>query len=204
MLGGDVVTRIRIIVLVMAIVVIVASVALIRRGGETAGAAKVTAKVEKAHAQSIVEPRADERAAATVTQSIAARTVRIDAATDAYIKTTIEDLRNALAAVPPAAAGAALPAAPVDRLRDQINAGIDRANRSADAAERLTPLSAKPTGEPVTIDKGILTEVYERLAEAVGAVWRGNTRAAAVKLERRCTLAILSIGRAPADCPAAH
>ncbi len=135
MLGGDVVTRIRIIVLVMAIVAIVAGVALIRRGGETAGAAKVTAKVEKAHAASIVEARADERAAATVTQSIAARTVRIDAATDAYVKTTIEDLRNALAAVPPAADGAALPAAPVDRLRDQINAGIDRANRSADAAD---------------------------------------------------------------------
>lgn len=70
--------------------------------------------------------------------------------------------------------------------------------------ERLTPLSAKPTGEPVTIDKGILAELYERLAEAVGAVWRGNTRAAAVKIERRCTSAILSTGRAPADCPAAH
>ena len=135
MLGGDVVTRIRIIIVVMAIVAIVAGVALIRRGGETAGAAKVTAKVEKAHAASIVEARADERAAATVTQSIAARTVRIDAATDAYIKTTIEDLRNALAVVPPAADGAALPAAPVDRLRDQINAGIDRANRSADVAD---------------------------------------------------------------------
>lgn len=135
MLGGDVVTRIRIIIVVMAIVAIVAGVALIRRGGETAGAAKVTARVEKAHTASIVEARADERAAATVTQSIAARTVRIDAATDAYVKTTIEDLRNALAAVPPAADGAALPAAPVDRLRDQINAGIDRANRSADAAD---------------------------------------------------------------------
>ena len=135
MLGGDVVTRARIIAAIVVLLAIVAGVVLIRRGGETAGAAKVTAKVEKAHAASIVEARADERAAATVTQSIAARTVRIDAATDAYIKTTIEDLRNALAVVPPAADGAALPAAPVDRLRDQINAGIDRANRSADATD---------------------------------------------------------------------
>ena len=71
-------------------------------------------------------------------------------------------------------------------------------------AERLKPLSAKPAGELVTIDKGILAEVYERLAEAIGAVWRGNSRAAAVKLERRCTSAILSTGTAPADCPAAN
>ncbi|RMB55440.1 hypothetical protein C8J44_0683 [Sphingomonas sp. PP-CE-3A-406] len=70
--------------------------------------------------------------------------------------------------------------------------------------ERLKPLAAKPTGELVTIDKGILAEVYERLAEAIGAVWRGNTRAAAVKLERRCASAILSTGAAPADCPAAN
>ena len=68
--------------------------------------------------------------------------------------------------------------------------------------ERLKPLSAKPAGEPVTIDKGVLAEVYERLAEAIGAVWRGNTRAAAVKLERRCTSAILSTGTAPAGCTA--
>lgn len=71
-------------------------------------------------------------------------------------------------------------------------------------AERLQPLSAKPTGELVTIDKGILTELYERLAEAIAAVLRANTRAAAVKLERRCTTAILSTGTAPADCLAAN
>ncbi len=56
----------------------------------------------------------------------------------------------------------------------------------------------------MTIDRGILTELYERLAEAIGAVLRANTRAAAVKLERRCTAAILSTGTAPADCPAAN
>lgn len=67
--------------------------------------------------------------------------------------------------------------------------------------ERLQPLTAKPTGELVSIDKGILTEIFERLAEAVGAVARGNTRAIGVQLERRCTAAILSTGTVPADCP---
>lgn len=68
--------------------------------------------------------------------------------------------------------------------------------------ERLAPLRAQPSGELVTIDRAVLSELYQRLAEAIGAVWRANDRAAAVKLERRCTAAILSGGTAPADCPA--
>ncbi len=128
-------TRIRIIIAIVVLLAIVAGVALIRRGGETAGAAKVTAKVAKAHTERVVEARADERAAVTVTQSIAERTVRIDAQTDAYVQATIEDLRNALANVPPASDGAALPAASVDRLRDGLNASITRANGAADAAD---------------------------------------------------------------------
>jgi len=68
-------------------------------------------------------------------------------------------------------------------------------------AERLQPLSAKPTGELVTIDKGLLSELYERLAEAIAAIARGNTRAAAVKLERHCVSAILSTGVTPPGCP---
>ena len=127
-------TRVRVIVAIVVALAIVAGIAMFRRGGETAGAAKVTATNDQVQAKRVVEARADERAAATVTQSIAARTVRIDAQTDAYVQATIEDLRNALANVPPAAADAALPAAPVDRLRDTLNAGIARANRAADDA----------------------------------------------------------------------
>jgi hypothetical protein len=67
--------------------------------------------------------------------------------------------------------------------------------------ERLAPLAAKPTGELVTIDRGILAEFVERFAEAIGAVERGNARAVGVLQERRCTAAILSTGIAPADCP---
>lgn len=127
-------TRIRIIIAVGIVLAIVGVAFLIRHNGETAGAAKVTAKTEAAHTVNVVEARADERAASTVTQAIAARTVRIDAKTDAYVQSTIEDLRNALAEVPPAAPGAAMPAAPVDRVRDSLNAGIARANRAADDA----------------------------------------------------------------------
>lgn len=66
--------------------------------------------------------------------------------------------------------------------------------------ERLTPLTAKATGDLVTIDRGVLAELVERFAEAIGAVERANTRAVAVAAERRCTAAILSTGVAPSGC----
>lgn len=69
--------------------------------------------------------------------------------------------------------------------------------------ERLAPLTAKPSGQLVTIDLGILTELVTRFAEAIGAIERGNTRAGAVKLERRCVAAQLATGTMPADCPPA-
>lgn len=123
-------TRIQIILAIAAIVAIVAGVAWIRSRGETAGAARVTATNAAAHTARVAEARSDERRAATVTQSIAARTVRIEAQTDAYVETMIKDLHDALADVPAAAPGAALPAAPVERMRDSLNAGIARANRA--------------------------------------------------------------------------
>ena len=67
--------------------------------------------------------------------------------------------------------------------------------------EQLAPLTARPAGELVTIDRNILAELLERFAEAIGAVERGNTRAVAVAQERRCTAAIFATGTAPADCP---
>lgn len=69
--------------------------------------------------------------------------------------------------------------------------------------ERLKPLSATPGGELVTIDKSILLEVYQRLAEAIAAITRGNIRAGGVLIERRCTSALLETGRPGADCPQA-
>lgn len=52
----------------------------------------------------------------------------------------------------------------------------------------------------VTIDRGILAEIVERFAEAIGAVERGNARAVAVALERRCIAAVIATGVAPAEC----
>lgn len=67
--------------------------------------------------------------------------------------------------------------------------------------ERLAPLAARPSGDLVTIDRGILAELVTRFAEAIGAIERGNIRAVGVARERRCTAAILSTGTAPGDCP---
>ncbi|CAN5579540.1 hypothetical protein BH10PSE14_BH10PSE14_06980 [soil metagenome] len=52
----------------------------------------------------------------------------------------------------------------------------------------------------VTVDKGWLDTVLERLGEALGAVARGNNRAAGNKLQDRCVAAIYATGAAPADC----
>lgn len=68
-------------------------------------------------------------------------------------------------------------------------------------SEHLDPLSAAPTGELVQIDRGILAELYQRLAQYAGAVWRLNDRMADVKLERQCTKAQLETGSMPVDCP---
>lgn len=66
--------------------------------------------------------------------------------------------------------------------------------------ERLAPIAAKPTGETVAIDKGILNELVERFAQAIGAVERGNTRAAGVRTLWGCIGAITQTGERPAGC----
>ena len=67
--------------------------------------------------------------------------------------------------------------------------------------ERLSPLAATPSGDVVRIDRGVLAELYQRLAEYAGAVWRLNDRMAGVKLERRCSKARLETGSMPVECP---
>lgn len=52
----------------------------------------------------------------------------------------------------------------------------------------------------MTIDRGILAEIVERFADAIGAVERGNDRAVAVARKRRCIAAVIATGVAPADC----
>lgn len=110
------------------------AIAQVYRSGRTAGGAIATVKIGEAHRERVAEARADERKAADATTAIADRTARADALSETLLRSTIQDLRNAIDAVPPAAAGAAPPVVPVDRVRDDLNAGIDRANRSASPA----------------------------------------------------------------------
>ncbi|MDK8187794.1 MULTISPECIES: hypothetical protein [Sphingomonas] len=124
--------RPRTIAIVVLIVAAVALLAWIYHAGSRAGTDHVTAKAERQHGTAVAEARADERQAAATTATIAARTARADDLTDRYVRQTIEDLRNAIDTVPPAAAGDPVPAAPVEQLRDRLNAAIARANRAAD------------------------------------------------------------------------
>lgn len=106
--------------------------------GEKAGAAKVEAKVEKAHAAAITDARHDERAAANASATIATSTAQQTIASAAVTHYIVKELHDAIDAVPPAAPGAALPAAPVDSLRASLNTGIAGANRAADAADAIS------------------------------------------------------------------
>lgn len=130
-------TRARLIICGLVLLATVAAVAFIRLSGEKAGAAKVEQRVEREHSTRVVEARTDERTAGDVAAAIARRVSRSDDLSTAALQATVKDLRDAIDAVPPAASGAALPPAPVDSLRDTLNAGIDRANRAADAADTV-------------------------------------------------------------------
>jgi hypothetical protein len=66
--------------------------------------------------------------------------------------------------------------------------------------ERLAPIAPRPTGQLVTIDKGVLRLLSERLAEAAAAIERGNARIGGWKTLWQCTGAILGTGQAPKEC----
>lgn len=84
----------------------------------------------------IVTARKDERKAAGVGEAIGQAATAQAHESAVHVDITTKEIRDAFQAVPPALVAPAgddapLPAAPVDRLRDQINAGIARANRAA-------------------------------------------------------------------------
>lgn len=122
------------LMIVLAIAAIVwGAIALAYRSGSAAGGAKVTTKVGAQQAEHVAQARTDERKATAVTIAIADRTARADALSETLLRTTIQDLRDALDSTPPAAAGAAPPVVPVDRLHDDLNAAIARTNGQAGA-----------------------------------------------------------------------
>lgn len=130
--GAGGVIRARLIAAGVALAVLLAIVWAIYHSGERTGAARVTQGAEGQHSARAAEARADERAAAAVSDSIGRRVARADDLSTQAVKATIKDLRDAIEAVPPAVAGDPFPAAPVDRLQNSLNAGIDRANRAAE------------------------------------------------------------------------
>lgn len=69
--------------------------------------------------------------------------------------------------------------------------------------ETLKPFSAEPRpGDEVRISRTILAELYERSAEAIGAVERLNTRIIANGRLWSCTSGIWRTGKAPPGCAA--
>src|SRR5436190_11565977 len=79
---------------------------LIYHKGQRAGAAKVTAKVEKAHQAAVVAAAVDTKAAQVTTDQIGAATTRTNAEVTALVQSKIQEMHDALNAIPPAAAGA--------------------------------------------------------------------------------------------------
>jgi len=85
--------------------------------------------------------RQDEKTAGRAADAIGADTARQNDAAHVQIDLTTKDIRDAFDALPPPAPAPAagepapaLPAAPVDRLRDRLNEGVARANRAAGTA----------------------------------------------------------------------
>ena len=86
----------------------------------------------------IVTARKDEKAAAVAADQVGNQTAAENRDNIIHLDLTQKDIRDAFDAPQPVqptpAGGAALPPAPVDRLRDRLNESIARANRAADAA----------------------------------------------------------------------
>jgi hypothetical protein len=113
------------------------AIALIYHKGSTAGAAKVEAKAEKAHAKTVAEARTDERQAQATVDAIGKRVAKADDQTTILVRSKITEIHDALDATPGSPNGGPAPAAPFDTVgvRASLNAVIDSANRAADAAD---------------------------------------------------------------------
>jgi hypothetical protein len=111
--------------------------ALIYHRGSTAGAAKVEAKAEKAHAATVAAARTDERQAQATVDAIGKRVAIADDKTTILVRSKLTEIHDALDSTPGAAAGAVAPPAPFDTagVRASLNAVVDDANRAADAAD---------------------------------------------------------------------
>jgi 2',3'-cyclic-nucleotide 2'-phosphodiesterase (5'-nucleotidase family) len=122
---------------VIAVAALLGSIyAIIYHRGSTAGAAKVEARQEKAHAKTVAEARSDERQAQATVDMIGKRVAIADDKTTTLVRSKITEIHDALDATPGAAAGSAAPAVfDTGGVRASLNAVVDSANRAADAAD---------------------------------------------------------------------
>ena len=104
-----------------------------------------------------------------------------------------------LVCLPPLSACSPHPSTPASIVRTE-RPTLPTLSAELTRPERIEPLASPTTGERVAIDKGVLGELYERLADAIGAVERGNARAGGVRLWWRCTDATFRTGTAPPEC----
>lgn len=104
----------------------------VHRQGERAGADHVTVQAQRDHAAAVKDARADERLAVNASNTIATTVAQQTIASAAVTHHIVENLRNAVQSIPPVAPGDPLPAAPVDRVRADLNAAIADANRAAE------------------------------------------------------------------------
>jgi len=111
--------------------------ALIYRRGEAAGAAKVEARAEKAHAATVAAARHDERGAQATADAIGKRVAIADDATTTLVRSRTLEIHDALDATPGTVSGNDAAAVPfdTDRVRASLNALVDGANGAADAAD---------------------------------------------------------------------
>jgi hypothetical protein len=111
--------------------------AIIYHRGSTAGAAKVEARQEKAHAKTVAEARSDEREAQATVDAIGKRVAIADDKTTTLVRSKITEIHDALDATPGGPVGATVPPPVFDGsgVRASLNAVVDSANRAADAAD---------------------------------------------------------------------
>lgn len=121
----------------VALAIVGAIVGLIYHKGETAGGAKVTAKVVKEQAKTVAVAKADGEKAQKVTDAIGARVVVIDDKTTALVRSKLTEIHNDLDSTPGAPAGGPAPAVAFDTggVRSHLNDLVTAANGSADAAD---------------------------------------------------------------------
>lgn len=121
----------------VALAIVGAIVGLIYHKGETAGGAKVTAKVVKEQAKTVAEARTDERQAQATVDAIGKHVAIADDKTTILVRSKITEIHDALDATPGSPNGGPAPAAPFDTagVRASLNAVVADANRAADAAD---------------------------------------------------------------------